>query len=81
MKDNVITLNETTRCYVVDELVYKNKKYIFCFELDDKEEIDKESVHIFEVTIKDDELITKTIEDFETASVVNNLFLARATQE
>lgn len=81
MKDNVITLNETTKCYVVDEITYKNKKYIFCFQLDENDEMIENSTFVFEVTVNNDKLITKPIEDFEIASVVNNMFIARAIQE
>ena len=81
MKDNVITLNEDIKCFVSDELTYKNKKYIFCIQLDENEELIENAVHVFEVAVKDDKLITKAIEDFEIASVVNNLFIARQMKE
>ena len=81
MKDNVITLNGTTKCYVVDELTYKNKKYIFCFQLDENDDMIENATFVFEVTVNKDKLITKPIEDFEVASVVNNMFIARAMQE
>lgn len=81
MKDNVITLNGNIKCYVVDELTYKNKKYIFCLQLDENDEMVENATHVFEVAVKDDKLITKAIEDFEIASVVNNMFLARAIKE
>lgn len=81
MKDNVITLNGKTKYCVVDELDYKGKKYIFCFELDENDDMVENATYVFEVTVSGDKLITKTIEDFEVASVVNNMFLARAIQE
>ena len=81
MKDNVIELNNNIKCYVNDELTYKNKKYIFCIELDENETLINDSVHVLEVSVKDNELITKPIEDFEISSVVNNLFLARLKME
>jgi len=81
MKDNIITLNEDTKCFVADEITYKNKKYIFCIELDENDELVETGFHVFEITVKDDKLITKTIDDFEIASVVNNLFIARQMKE
>lgn len=77
MKDNIITLNNDIKCYVIDELTYKNKKYIFSLEIDENEEMIENAVHVFEVAIKDNKLITKNIEDFEISSIVNNLFIAR----
>ena len=38
-------------------------------------------MHVFEVAVKEDKLITKAIEDFEVASVVNNLFIAKQMKE
>ena len=56
MKDNVITLNENVKCYVVDELDYKGKKYIFCIQLDENDEMVENATYVFEVTIKNDKL-------------------------
>ena len=81
MKDNIITLNGNVKCFVVDEMTYKNKKYIFCNELDENEELIENAVHVFEIAVKDDKLITKTIEDIEISSVINNLFIARQIKE
>lgn len=81
MKDDVITLNGNVKCYVLDELNYKEKRYIFCVQIDENDEMIENSTSVFEVLIKDDKLITKAVEDFEVASVVNNLFIARAIQE
>ena len=81
MKDNVIILNDDVKCFVADELKYKNKKYVFCIQLDENEELIEDAVHTFEITVKDNALITKDIEDFEIASVVNNLFMARQIKE
>lgn len=81
MKDTVITLNENIKCYIVDELVYKNKKYIFAFQLDENDEMVENATYVFEVGVKDDKLTTKPIEDFEVASIVNNMFLARAIKD
>ena len=81
MKNNVITLNENVKCYVLDEIDYKGKKYIFCIQIDENDEMIENATYVFEVTVSDDKLITKAIEDFEIASVVNNMFIARAIQE
>ena len=80
MKDYVIKLSNGAKAYVLDELEYKNKKYIFAGELDENDEPIKENVHSLEVLMNGDKLITKTITDFEIASVVNNLFLAKSAE-
>jgi hypothetical protein len=81
MKDNVIVLNETEKFYVLDELTYKNKKFILCLQPDEEGEISESETRVFEVAVKDESLITKPIEDFEIASVVNNMFIARQLEE
>lgn len=80
MKDYVIKLSNGAKAYVLDELEYKNKKYIFAVELDENDEPIKENVHSLEVLMNGDKLITKTITDFEIASVVNNLFLTKSVE-
>lgn len=81
MKGNVITLNENVKCCVVDELNYKNRKFIFCLELDENDEMLENAVHVLEITVKNDKLMANKIEDFEIASVVNNMFMARIANE
>ena len=77
MKDKVITLKDNTKVYTLDELDYKGKKYVFAAELDDNGEPIEEKMYALEVSIDNDVLSLKEIEDFEVASVVNNLFIVR----
>ena len=34
MKDNVITLNQNVKCYVLDELTYKNKTTSYFYKVE-----------------------------------------------
>ena len=77
MKDKVLKLTDNIKIYVIDEMNYKEKKYIFSFEVDNNDELLEDKVHVLEVSITNNDLILNEIEDFEVASVVNNLFLAR----
>ena len=77
MKDKVISTKDNLRMYVLDELEYKNKKYIMCIGVDENDEIIGANPHVYEVTVEGNNLITSNITDFEIASVVNNMFLAR----
>lgn len=81
MKDNVIRLNDDTKCYILDEMIYKNKKYVYCVEIDSNDELIKENMYVLEIIVRDDKLMTKEIEDLEIASAVTNMFLARAIEE
>ena len=77
MKDKVISTKDNLRMYVLDELEYKNKKYIMCIGVDENDEIIGANPHIYEVSVENNNLVTSDITDFEIASVVNNMFLAR----
>ena len=79
MKEKVIKLGNENY-YVLDELSYKEKRYVFLAECDANEEDLTDNYSVAEVRINGDELIVNKIEDFEIASVVNNLFLARLNQ-
>lgn len=81
MKDNILKLEEDTRVYVLDELEYKNKKYIFTIQLDENNEPIEENVNALEVYVEDNNLIAKKIEDFEISSIVSNMFLARLKKD
>ena len=77
MKDKVLKLTDNIKIYVIDEMNYKDKKYIFAFEVTDNDDLIEDKPYILEVVITNDNLTLNEIEDFETASIVNNLFLAR----
>lgn len=80
MKDKVISLGNE-KYYVLDELLYKNNRYIFCAECDEKEEELIGNYSVLEVKINNEDLVVQSIKDFEIASVVNNMFLARLQNE
>ena len=81
MKDYILNLSGDVKAYVLDELEYKNNKYIFVVELDEKGNPIKENVQSLQVVYENEELLTKEITDFEVLSVVNNLFLTRVVSE
>lgn len=81
MKGYILNLSGDVKAYVLDELEYKNNKYIFVVELDENGEPIKENVQSLQVVYNNDKLLTKPIEDFEVLSVVNNLFLTRTINE
>lgn len=76
MKDKVIKVG-TENYYVLDELEYKGKKYIYCIECDKTVEEVTENYLVLEVRVQNEDLIVDNINDYEIQSVVNNLFLAR----
>ena len=77
MKEKVIKTSDNIKIFVVDELNYNDNKYIFGFEVTENDDVLEDKPHTLEVTIEGDSLILNEIENFEIASVVNNMFLAR----
>lgn len=75
MKDKVIRLKDSDY-YIIDELEYKEKKYIMCVECNfDQSEVLSNYI-IMELFVKDNKIMVDDIKDFEIQSIVNNLFLA-----
>ena len=80
MKGKVITVNPLGDFYVMEELDYKNKKYVLCHSLE-KEQKNKTEVELalFEVLIKDDELVIENVND-EIAKTVTSLIMEKIQQ-
>lgn len=80
MIDKIVRLADNTTIYILDEIDYKNKKFIYGVECDKEKEILKENYFVLEVKVKDDALILDNINDIEIESVVNNIFLSRVKE-
>lgn len=76
MKDKIIELKNGINYYVLEELVYNNKKYIFGAECDlEKDTIKENDFIVMEVTLKDNELVLDDITDDNIAQIVTNMFM------
>lgn len=80
MKDKVIKFNNE-KYYVIDELLYKDRSFIFCAECDSTGDDITGNYSVLEVKFSGNDLVVDNINDFEIASVVNNLFLAKLNTE
>lgn len=70
MKDKIITLNETEKLYVVEELNHKNKKYILVAAYnEEKDELDESKISILKVTLENDKLMTEPATNEEIVEV------------
>ena len=70
MKDKIITLNETEKLYVVEELNYNNQKYILVAEYnEEKDELDESKISILKVTLENDKLMTNPATNEEIAKI------------
>ena len=80
MIDKIIKLTDNTTIYILDEIDYKNKKFIYGVECDSETELLKENYFVLEVKVKNDILTLDNINDVEIESVVNNIFLSRVKE-
>lgn len=77
MKGKVITVNEMGDFYIIEELDYQEKKYVLCHSLDEELKNEKEvELSLFEVTIKDNDLVLDNVED-ETAQIVTSMMMEK----
>ena len=80
MKGKVIKVNEMGDFYIVEELDYQDKKYVLCHSLDEEPKSDTEvELALFEVTIKDNDLVLDNVED-ETAQIVTSIIKEKIEQ-
>lgn len=80
MKGKVITVNPVGDFYVMEELDYKNKKYVLCHSLEEEQKNKTEvELALFEVLIKDDELVIENVND-EIAKTVTSLIMEKIQQ-
>ena len=80
MKGKVITNNPAGDFYVVEEMDYQDKKYILCHSLEEEPKSETEiNLALFEVKIKDNELIIDNVED-ETAQIVTTMIMEKINQ-
>ena len=77
MKDKIITLKSGIDFYIIEEVDYKDKKYILgskCDLIQDK--ISEEELNLFEISINNDDLVVNNVED-ETAQIVTSMIMEK----
>lgn len=78
MKGKILELNDGIEYYVLDELDYNNKKYVFTSPYNQKNEtIDEENFLVVEIKINKDKLIVNDINDSNEALNISNMFLEK----
>ena len=81
MKNKVLTLKDKTQLYIVDEITYKNHRYIYGMQCDNKAGTISNTHMVLEANINQGKLVIDNINDFATASVINNIFISRSMKE
>ena len=77
MKNKVLTLKNDVQIYVVDEVIYKNHRYVYGLQCDNKLGELSNNHLVLEAKINAGKLVLDNINDFGTASIINNIFLSR----
>ena len=77
MKNKVLTLKDKTQLYIVDEITYKNHRYIYGMQCDNKAGTVSNTHMVLEAKINQGKLVIDNINDF----VVNNIFISRFMKE
>ncbi len=75
MKNTVIQLKTGVSYYILEELVYNQKKYVMTVECNlDNDEMEEENLVMMEVKVENDNVIVDEIQDDNVALEVLKLF-------
>lgn len=78
LKDRVIYLNNNNSYYILEEIEYDYKKYVFAAKCDlEKETINEDEYVVKEIKLVNNELVTENILDDNLALCVTNLLLEK----
>lgn len=76
MKDKIINIASGEQYYILEELNYQDKKYILGTFCDvEKDQINEEELVLFNVNIKDNDLIINNVNDQQLAQTVTEKIL------
>jgi len=75
--DKVLKLKNDSKYYVLDELNYEDRKFVFTVECDLENVSYIENYLILEIVIDSNKLIVKNIEDVNILENITKLFLTR----
>lgn len=78
IKDKIIELENGTNYYILDDIAYKEKKYVLAAECDSKNDSINENKYIvMELKINNNELFIVNIEDDNIANIVTRLLIEK----
>lgn len=77
MKDKVLKLKNDSKYYVLDELNYEDRKFVFTVECDLENVSYIENYLILEIVIDNNKLIVKNVNDVNILENTTKLFLTR----
>lgn len=81
MKGKVVTVDGSGDYYVLEDIDYKDKKYILCGKCDvDEETAINEDLLIFSVSLNGDDLVVSNVDDNDYDTVYD-LLIEKASNE
>ena len=83
VKDKIIQTDNNHSYYILEELDYNDKKYVLAAEYDEEQDDAKEEdeLHVMEIRIEDDSLVTKNIHDDNIARIVTEKLIEKVRAE
>lgn len=71
MKDKIIKIGSGEEYYILEELNYEDQKYVLGVPCNlEKDEIDEEKLVLFNINIKDNDLVINNVHDQKLAETV-----------
>lgn len=78
MKDKIINIGSGEQYYILEELNYEDQKYILGAQCDiEKDQINEEKLLLFNVSIKDNDLVINNVNDQNLAEIVTEKILEK----
>lgn len=78
LKDKIVELQNGVNYYVLEEVMYENKKYLLTVKCNLKtEEIKEEDYYVMELQLDGNEFNIKTIQDDNIAAIVTKMLIEK----
>ena len=78
VKDRILDLDNGTSYYILEEVVYNDKKYVMACVCDTKSNyVNEDDYIVMELKINNDDLVIENIKDLELAKVVTKLLIEK----
>lgn len=78
VKDRILDLKNGVSYYILEEIVYNDKKYVMACACDTKSNyVNEDDYVVMEITINNDDLVLENIKDLEVANVVTKLLIEK----
>lgn len=82
IKDRIIQMDDGQNYYVLEEVEYKNKKYVLSLECDlDKDEINEDDYLIMEIVLVENDIVIKNIDNNVDIKIIASMLFDKMKKE